>query len=72
MAGEGAAKGGVRVNDLMVKLDGVSLADAETGDLVKIVAGMRPGTVVKLDVRRGSESVTLKVKLGRAPAAPTQ
>jgi S1-C subfamily serine protease len=63
-----AAKGGVRVNDLMVKLDGVSLADAETGDLVKMVAGMRPGTVVKLEVRRGSETVTLKVKLGPRPA----
>ena len=57
----------MQVNDLMVKLDGTSLVDAETGELVKMVAGMRPGTVVKLEVRRGSEPVVLKVKLGPRP-----
>jgi S1-C subfamily serine protease len=62
-----AAKAGVRENDLMVKLDDTSLADAETSELVKMVAGMRPGTVVRLEVRRGSETVTLKVKLGPRP-----
>ena len=65
--GSPAAKAGVQVNDLMVKLDGTSLVDAETGELVKMVAGMRPGTVVKLEVRRGSEPVVLKVKLGPRP-----
>jgi S1-C subfamily serine protease len=62
-----AAKAGVKANDLIVKLDGASLADAETGELVKLVGGMRPGTVVAVEVRRGPESLTLKVKLGTRP-----
>jgi S1-C subfamily serine protease len=63
-----AAKAGVKANDLIVKLDGVSMAEAETGELVKMVAGMRPGTVVPVEVKRGPETVRLKVKLGPRPA----
>ena len=68
-----AAKGGMKVNDLIVKLDGASLVDADTGELVKIVGGMRPGTLVVLEVKRGTETVALKVKLGPRPPdfAPT-
>lgn len=62
-----AAKAGLKANDLIVKLDGVAMADAETGELVKMVAGMRPGTVIALEVKRGPETLTLKVKLGSRP-----
>ncbi|HJZ56986.1 MAG TPA: PDZ domain-containing protein [Gemmataceae bacterium] len=62
-----AEKGGLQVNDLIVKLDGTDMANADTGDLVKMVAGMRPGTVVAVEVRRGKESLILKVKLGPRP-----
>jgi S1-C subfamily serine protease len=62
-----AAKGGVRVNDLIVKLDGASLVDAETGELVKLVGAMRPGTIVVIEVKRGTETLALKVKLGPRP-----
>jgi hypothetical protein len=36
--------------------------------LVKMVGGMRPGTVVAVEVQRGPEALTLKVKLGSRPA----
>jgi S1-C subfamily serine protease len=62
-----ASKAGLKANDLIVKLDGVAMADAETGELVKMVGGMRPGTVVALEVKRGTEMLTLKVKLGSRP-----
>jgi S1-C subfamily serine protease len=63
-----AAKAGMKVNDLVVKVEGASFTDADTGDLVKLIGGMRPGTVVAVEVRRGSEMLTLKVKLGPRPA----
>ena len=62
-----AAKAGLKADDLIVKLDGVDMAEAETGELVKMVGGMRPGTVLSVEVKRGSETLTLKVKLGPRP-----
>src|SRR5438874_2880951 len=41
-----ADRGGVKEGDVIVKLDDADLKDADTGDLVKLVAAMRPGTVV--------------------------
>ncbi|HKA06690.1 MAG TPA: PDZ domain-containing protein [Gemmataceae bacterium] len=62
-----AAKAGLKVEDLIVKVDDTSVKDADTGELVKMIGGMRPGTVVAVEVRRGSETLTLKVKLGPRP-----
>ena len=58
----------MKVNDLIMKVEDANLKDADTGDLVKLVGGMRPGTVVAVEVRRGSETLTLKVKLAPRPA----
>jgi S1-C subfamily serine protease len=63
-----ALKAGLKVNDLIVKVEETSLKDAETTEFVKLVGSMRPGTVVALEVKRGNESLTLKVKLGARPA----
>ena len=63
-----AGKAGLKEGDVIVKLDDADLKDADTGDLVKLVAAMRPGTVVAVEVRRGPEKRTLKVKLGPRPA----
>jgi S1-C subfamily serine protease len=63
-----AAKGGVKANDVIVKVEGTSMRNAETSEFVKMVGGWRPGTVIALDVRRGAEKLTLKVKLGVRPA----
>jgi S1-C subfamily serine protease len=62
-----AEKAGLQVNDLIVKLDGTDMSNADTGDLVKMVAGLRPGTVVAVEVKRGKESLVLKVKLVPRP-----
>lgn len=63
-----ASKAGVKANDLIEKVEGVSTKDTETNEFVKMVGGMRPGSVVTLAVRRGSEALTIKVKLGARPA----
>ena len=62
-----AMKAGVKENDLIVAVEGSSLKDADTGDFVKMVGGMRPGTVVALEVKRGSKTLNLKIKLGVRP-----
>ena len=63
-----AAKAGVKEGDVIVKIDQADLKDADTSELVRLVGGMRPGTVIALDVRRGKEALVLKVKLGARPA----
>lgn len=63
-----ALKAGVRTNDVILKIDATSLKGVESGELVKVVGGMRPGTVVALEVRRGGDTLTIKVKLGPRPA----
>jgi S1-C subfamily serine protease len=63
-----AAKAGMKANDLIVQIEDVSMKEADTGDLVKLVGGMRPGTVVNVQLRRGSEAMIMKVKLGARPA----
>lgn len=62
-----AAKAGVKPNDVVLAADGTSMKDAETGDFVKMVGAMRPGTVIALEVKRGAETLTLKIKLGVRP-----
>jgi len=68
-----AHKAGLKEGDVILKLDAADLRDADTTELVKLVGGMRPGTVIALDVRRGKDALTLKVKLGARPPdfAPT-
>jgi S1-C subfamily serine protease len=63
-----AARAGVKEGDVIVKIDGTDLKEADTGELVKLVGGMRPGTVIAVDVRRGKDALTLKIKLGARPA----
>jgi S1-C subfamily serine protease len=63
-----AAKAGVKEGDVLFKIDAADLKDADTSELVKLVGGMRPGTVIAVDLRRGKESLTLKIKLGARPA----
>ena len=62
-----AAKAGVKEGDVIQKIDAADLREAETTELVKLVGGMRPGTVIAVDVRRGKDSLTLKIKLGNRP-----
>jgi S1-C subfamily serine protease len=63
-----AAKAGVKEGDVISKIDSHDLKEADTSELVKLVGGMRPGTVIAVDVRRGKDALTLKIKLGARPA----
>jgi S1-C subfamily serine protease len=63
-----ASRAGVKEGDVIVKIDGTDLKEADTSELVKLVGGMRPGTVIAVDVRRGKDPLTLKIKLGARPA----
>jgi len=63
-----ATKANLKANDVILKVDGISMADGDTNAFLKIVASKRPGTIVALDIRRGNETLVLKVKLGPRPA----
>ena len=63
-----AAKAGLKEGDIILKIDSHDLKDAETSEMVKLVGGMRPGTVIAVAIRRGTEDRTVKIKLGNRPA----
>jgi uncharacterized iron-regulated protein len=61
--GSPAAQAGVRVGDVMQSLDGVALTDKET--FSRLMAAKRWGDSATLVVKRGAETVTLKVVFRR-------
>ena len=63
-----ALKAGLKQNDVIMKIDTIDLKDSDTTELVKIVGGMRPGTVVNLAVIRNGEKLPIRVKLAPRPA----
>jgi S1-C subfamily serine protease len=63
-----AGKAGLKEGDVILKIESHDLKDADTAEMVKLVAGMRPGTVIAVAIRRGTEDRTLKIKLGIRPA----
>ena len=62
-----AARAGVKEGDVILRIDQADLKDADTSELVRLVGGMRPGTVIAVDIRRGKDALTLKIKLGVRP-----
>jgi serine protease Do len=65
LPGSPAARAGVRPDDLVVYLDGepvVSIAAFK-----EMVLKLRPGTVAKIEVRRGDKLVPVEVTLGEIP-----
>ncbi|HEX3152737.1 MAG TPA: PDZ domain-containing protein [Gemmataceae bacterium] len=63
-----AHKAGLKEGDVIFKIDDADFKDSDTGDLVKFVGGMRPGTIVNVAVQRGTQKLVVKVKLtGRPP-----
>ena len=64
VAGESWPAGG----DIVVKADGHPVATIER--LRDLVSQKKPGESVTLDVYRDKTKLTVKVKLGRQPAAP--
>jgi serine protease Do len=61
--GSPAGKAGFRANDTIAKFDGKAVDNVE--DLHRLLDRKRPGDEVTVEVRRGDESVTLKIKLAR-------
>jgi S1-C subfamily serine protease len=82
-SGSGAAAAGLRAGtntavvsgeswpvggDLIVSADGVPLSSID--QLRDLIAAKNPGQSISLEVYRGTEKLTLNVKLGRQPSAP--
>ena len=61
--GQPAEKAGMKVGDIITKFDG---KDVKTYDeFVDMLNKKKPGDEVDVDLKRGTEKVTLKVKLGK-------
>jgi len=65
-----AAKAGLRANDLVTAINGERVEDSR--ELIRAVSAVSPGTVARLRVRRGNQTVDLPVVVGRRPPEPTQ
>ncbi|MBM82545.1 MAG: hypothetical protein CMJ78_18430 [Planctomycetaceae bacterium] len=66
MEGGPAEKVGFKDDDIIVSIDGESVAEEE--DVVAIVSKHQPGETIKIKRRRGEEDVVVEVELGQAPA----
>lgn len=60
-----ADSGGLKAGDVILSMDGTSLKSSD--DLSNFLSNKRSGSEVSVAVRRGSESLTLKVTLGKRP-----
>jgi len=61
-----AAQAGLKAGDVVIKLNGETVADS--AGLRLHISETDPGTIVPLTVRRGSSTLELNVKLGELPA----
>jgi Do/DeqQ family serine protease len=65
-----AAQAGIRVGDVIEKLNGQAVTDA--GSVQKAVENTQVGTEVNIQVRRNGQNVNLAVRPGAFPAAQVQ
>ena len=65
-AGSPAAKAGFKAGDVITAIDGTPIPDADSA-ITAIRADHRPGDVVKVTLRRGSQTATLSVTLAASP-----
>jgi serine protease Do len=63
--GSPGARAGVRTYDVIVAVDGASIAGND--DLIQLIASRQPGTVAMLDLVRDGRSMSLPVKLAERP-----
>ena len=66
-AGSPAEAAGLRAGDVVTAVDGRSIAGA--GDLSGRIRGHKPGDKVRIEYRRGTETGTAEVTLGRRPSS---
>lgn len=67
-AGSPAEKAGLQVGDVILRFDENDVKDWD--DLGDRIYGKKAGQEVAVDVRRGSDEVTLRVKIGRRVSQP--
>ena len=60
-----AAKGGLKADDVVVKLDGKEFTDFP--DFVAAVRAHKPGDKITLTVKRGDKEMEIKITAGEAP-----
>src|SRR5262249_39807630 len=60
-----AAKARLMAGDVIQKFGGVELKKAD--DLAPAIRGKKIGDEIELDVKRGEETLKLKIKLGKRP-----
>ena len=63
--GSPADKGGIRLNDAILSIDGQRVPTVT--EAREIIARLRPGTIVPVEVRRGDKPLTIKIKVGARP-----
>jgi putative serine protease PepD len=66
-SGTPAAEAGLESGDVVTKLDGETVADADA--LRRAIDAQSPGDTAELSIRRGEDALTLKVELGTRPSA---
>jgi len=64
-----AARAGARAGDIILRLDNQAIKDV--GHLMRMAGNLAAGTGVVLDVRRGDETIALKVTVGARPESIT-
>jgi serine protease Do len=64
-AGSPAAQAGIKERDVITAVNGKEMKDGR--DLARTIAGITPGTSVRLDVWRNGETKTMSVTLGQLP-----
>lgn len=70
MPNSGASRAGLRVEDVIIAIDGTPLAENglnEVGKFSEQIRSRRPGTKMKLTALRGGTQLELEPTLGRAP-----
>ena len=68
--GTPAMKAGIKSGDVIVSLDDQPVKDSR--DLARKIAGLPPGTSIKLGMVRGGQARTLTVALGELPNTPAR
>lgn len=63
--GSPADKAGIRINDTILAIDSQKVPSVN--DAREIIVRLRPGVVSQVEVRRGEQSIILKVKVGARP-----
>ncbi|HXG08705.1 MAG TPA: PDZ domain-containing protein [Gemmataceae bacterium] len=67
MPGSAAEKAGLKVNDIILAVDGEEVRDVDS--LIALLQRHKPGDVVNLTVKRGDQELEMKATLGKRPAS---